>query len=71
MGNLKKNMKKFKKQYFACKRGPECGYFAKTSIFVFSGPFLGFLWFSLALKNLIKLSNIGLDNWNNKNQFSC
>jgi hypothetical protein len=59
-------MKKFKKQYFACQPGPEYGYFAKTSIFVFSGPFLGFLWLSLALKNLVKLSNTGLDHWNKK-----
>ena len=71
MGNLKKNMKKFKKKYFACQPGPECGYFAKTSIFVFSGTFLGFLWSSLALKNLVKLINTDLDPWNKKNQFSC
>jgi hypothetical protein len=57
-------MKKFKKQYFACQPGPECGYFAKTSIFVFSGAFLGFLWLSLALKNLLKLINTELDPWN-------
>jgi hypothetical protein len=37
MRNPKKNIKKFKKQYFVCQPGPECGYFAKTSLFVFSG----------------------------------
>jgi hypothetical protein len=64
-------MKKFKKEYFACQPGPECGYFEKTSIFLLSGTFLGFLWLSLALKNLVKLTNTGSDHWNNKNQFSC
>jgi hypothetical protein len=64
-------MKKFKQQYFACQPGPKCGYFEKNSIFVLSGLFWGFLWLSLALKNLVKLSNTGLDHWNNKNQFSC
>ena len=77
MRNLKKNMKKFKKQYFACQPGPECGYFSKTSIFVFSGAFCwlfwafyGFPWLSMALKKLVKLANTGMDHWNNKNQFS-
>ena len=65
-----KKMKKFKKHYLACQPGPECGYFAKTSIFVFSGDFLGILWLSMALKNLVKLINIDLDPWNKKNQFS-
>jgi hypothetical protein len=32
-------MKKFKKQYCSSLPGPECGYFSKTSIFVFSGAF--------------------------------
>jgi hypothetical protein len=54
MGNSKKKYEKFKKQFFSCQPCPECGYFAKTSIFVFSGPFWGFLWLSLALKNLVK-----------------
>jgi hypothetical protein len=54
-------MKKFNKQYFACPPGPECGYFAKIRNFAFLGAFLGFLWLSLALKNLIKLSNTSLD----------
>jgi hypothetical protein len=67
---FKKNYEKFKKRYFACQPGPECGYFVKTGIFVFSEPFLGFLWLSLALKNLVKLSNTDLDHWNDKNQFS-
>jgi hypothetical protein len=71
MRNTKKNIKKFKKQYFACQPGPESGYFEKTSIFVFSGDFFGFLWLSLALKNLVKLINSNLDHWNKKNQFSC
>jgi hypothetical protein len=56
MKNLKKNMKKFKKQYFACQPGPECGYFSKTSIFVFSGAFLGFFGLSMVIIGLEKVS---------------
>jgi len=66
MGNPKKNMKKFKKGYFACQPGPECEYFAKTSILVLSGAFLGYQWLSLALNNLVKLINSNLDHWNKK-----
>ena len=32
--------------------------------------FLGFLWLSLASKNLVQLINTDLDHWNKKNQFS-
>jgi hypothetical protein len=37
------------------------GYFSKTSIFVILGDIFGFLWLSLALKNLMKLINSNLD----------
>ena len=54
-------VKKFSYQEIWIQPGPECGYFAKTSIFVFSGAFLGFLWLSLAVKNLVKLMNADMD----------
>jgi hypothetical protein len=49
-----------------CHQGPECGSIAKTSIFVISGTFWGFLWLSLTMKNLEKLINTDLDHWNIK-----
>jgi hypothetical protein len=70
-GEFEKNMKNSKKNTLPANLALNVDIWKKTSIFVLSGPFLGSLWLSLALKNLVKLSNTSFDHWNNKNPFSC
>ena len=51
-----KKYEKIQKTILIVPTWPECGYFAKTSIFVFSVTFLGFFGLSMIIIGLEKLS---------------